>query len=222
VPEYPPKTQAFLDFERNLDYAKQLVRGGQSLTAIGVTAFDVGDVYRAAWVQAVAALDHWVHQEVYHRAILLAQQPGIPKPRKFREFTVPMELFEDVHHGSKPLDEALKKHLRQVIGRKTYQGFDDIKDGFAIITDVPLWDRVTKVVNDERPADAMRLQVKDVRRMLGEIVWRRNKIAHEADRDADDNDNKRGIDANRTMQAIETLEMLSAAILVAIDGDFSR
>ncbi|MFC5828773.1 hypothetical protein [Nonomuraea insulae] len=218
MPNYPPKTQAFLDFERNLEYAKQLVRGGENLTAMGVTAFDVGDLYRAAWVQAVAALDHWVHQEVYYRAILLAQQPDMHKPRRYKEFTIPMELFEEVHHGNTPLDQALKRHLRQVIGRKTYQGSEDIKDGFAIVSDVPLWERVTQVINGERPPAGERLQVKDVRRMLGAIVWRRNKIAHESDRDADDNDNKRPINAEQAMQAVETLQMIAAAILVAVDG----
>ncbi|MEV0974476.1 hypothetical protein [Microtetraspora glauca] len=214
--EYPPKTQAFLDFERNLEYAKQLVRAGQHLDAIGVSAFDVGDLHRAAWVQAVAALDHWVHQEVYHRAILLAQQPGIPKPRKFREFTIPMELFEDVHHGTVPLDQALRKHLKQVVGRKTFQGPEDIKDGFAIVSDVALWEQVTKAINSERFGGTERLTAKAIKQMLGAIVWRRNKIAHESDRDTDD-DRKRHISAEAAMEAIETVEMIAASILVAVD-----
>ncbi|WP_433498877.1 hypothetical protein ACQP1K_00475 [Sphaerimonospora sp. CA-214678] len=219
MPDYPSKTQAFLDFERNLEYAKQLVQAGQHLEAIGVTSFDVGDLYRAAWVQAVAALDHWVHQEVYHRAILLAQQPGIPKPRKFREFTVPMDLFEDVHHGTVPLDQALRRHLRQVIGRRTFQGPEDIKDGFAIISDVALWDNAAKAVSEELPDGAKRLTAKEVKQMLGAIVWRRNKITHESDRDPDDDDRKRPISSSSAMDAVETLEVIAAAILVAVDRD---
>ncbi|MFF4198829.1 hypothetical protein [Nonomuraea sp. NPDC001831] len=221
MPDYPPKTQAFLDFERNLDYAKQLVQAGRDLTGVGVSSFDVGDLYRAAWVQAVAALDHWVHQEVYHRAILLAQQPGVHKPRKFREFAIPMELFEGVHHGSVPLDEALRRHLRRVVGRKTYQGPDDIRDGFAIVSDISLWDRVVNIINSERSSHDGKVTVKAVRRLIGAIVWRRNKIAHETDRDPVGN-RRRPITAQEAMDAVETLEMIAATILVAIDGKSDR
>ncbi|MFG1966091.1 hypothetical protein [Nonomuraea sp. NPDC049028] len=218
MPQYPQKTQAFVDFERNLAYAKQLIHAGSHLAAMGVTSCDVDDLHRAAWVQGVAALDHWVHQEVYHRTILLAQQPGITKPRKFLEFSIPMDLFEKVHHSDLPLDVALRRHLRTVIGRKTYQGPDDIKDGFAIVSDVSLWATVTRIVNDEREAGAEKLSVNQVRKLLGSIVWRRNKIAHESDRDHDNNDEKRPINAAQAMEAVETLEMIAAAILVAIDG----
>ncbi|WP_449060371.1 hypothetical protein [Planomonospora algeriensis] len=62
-PRTPP-TEAFQEFHRNLEYAPDLVNGGRRLEQLKVGAFDIGDIYRAAWVQAVAALDHWVHQEI--------------------------------------------------------------------------------------------------------------------------------------------------------------
>ncbi len=54
-----PTTQAFQELHRNLQYAHGLVAGGRYLQALGVRAFDVTDLYRSAWVLAVAALDHW-------------------------------------------------------------------------------------------------------------------------------------------------------------------
>ncbi|MEV0406472.1 hypothetical protein [Actinoallomurus sp. NPDC050550] len=51
-------TDAFGEFRRNLDYARKLVEGGRQLGQLKVGAFDVDDLYRAAWVQAVAALGH--------------------------------------------------------------------------------------------------------------------------------------------------------------------
>lgn len=61
-------TVAFAELVSNLGYARDLVRGGQYLEQLQVGAFDVADLYRAAWVQAVSALDHWVHCELYDRA----------------------------------------------------------------------------------------------------------------------------------------------------------
>jgi hypothetical protein len=38
----------FDQFQQNIGYARQLVRGGESLERLGVGAFDVTDLYRAA------------------------------------------------------------------------------------------------------------------------------------------------------------------------------
>jgi hypothetical protein len=37
----------------------------------------VDDVFRAAWVQSVAALDHWVRQEVRYRMLRQQDQGGV-------------------------------------------------------------------------------------------------------------------------------------------------
>jgi hypothetical protein len=50
-------TGAFVELQQNLEYARQLVRGGRRLAELDVRSFDVDDLYRAAWVQAVAAVD---------------------------------------------------------------------------------------------------------------------------------------------------------------------
>jgi hypothetical protein len=57
-----------------------LVIGGERLAGLKVGAFDVEDLYRAAWVQAVAALDHWVTREIVERAVSLAEQPKAARP----------------------------------------------------------------------------------------------------------------------------------------------
>lgn len=115
------KTPAFHNFERNLEYVHQLISAGRSLATFKPANLDVGDLYRAAWVQAVAALDYWVSQEIYSRAIRLAREPGIEKPKKFRDFAIPMAVFEDVHHHRIPLEEALGGHLRKFVTKNTFQ-----------------------------------------------------------------------------------------------------
>src|SRR5262245_12091173 len=83
-------TEAFAELRGNLDYARDLIRGGQHLERLQVGAFDVADLYRSAWVQAVSSLDHWVHREVYDRALGFALDPGAQRPRRFLRLAVPM------------------------------------------------------------------------------------------------------------------------------------
>ncbi|MEV0165208.1 hypothetical protein [Nonomuraea fuscirosea] len=114
------KTPAFHNLERNLEYVHQLISAGKSLATFAPANLDVGDLYRAAWVQAIAALDYWVSQEIYSRAIRLAQEPEVEKPKKFREFAIPMAVFEDVHHYRVPLEEALGQHLRKFVSKTPF------------------------------------------------------------------------------------------------------
>jgi hypothetical protein len=82
VPVEAP-TDAFREFTRNLDDARKLVHGGRRLAQLKVGAFDVDDLYRAGWVQAVAALDHWVTRELIDRAVILAKDRSLVRPPKF-------------------------------------------------------------------------------------------------------------------------------------------
>lgn len=52
----------FKEFERNLEFARRLVGSGRQLEELEVGSFEVADLYRAAWVQAVSALDRWVKE----------------------------------------------------------------------------------------------------------------------------------------------------------------
>jgi hypothetical protein len=167
---------AFDEFWDNLNYARELVRGGQHLERLKVGAFDVEDLYRAAWVQAVSALDHWVHRELYERALGFVVNVGIPRPRKFLTLQIPMALFEDVHHHSKTLHETFLDHLRTQFGYQSFQAPEKIKQALGYISDAPLWDSVAKRLNSDG---------NQVVAELKSIVQRRNKIAHEADRDSE-------------------------------------
>ncbi|MGB3442234.1 MAG: hypothetical protein WBA97_26100 [Actinophytocola sp.] len=76
--QHESSTTAFQDLSGNLEYARYLVRGGRHLDRLQVRTFDVADLYRAAWVQAVSALDHWVHRELYDRAVSDLIAPMVP------------------------------------------------------------------------------------------------------------------------------------------------
>ena len=60
-------TPQFQQLEANLGYALEMTEAGPHMNAKREQ-----DLYRAAWIQAVAALDHWVHLELYDRATEIA------------------------------------------------------------------------------------------------------------------------------------------------------
>lgn len=78
VPATPAASAPYVNLQRNLNYARSLATAGQHLAQLDVRSFEVDDVFRAAWVQAVAALDHWVRQEVRYRMLRLAANPAAP------------------------------------------------------------------------------------------------------------------------------------------------
>ena len=207
--------EAFQEFKRNLEYARQLVYGGRRLAQLQVRAFDVDDLYRAAWVQAVAALDHWVTREIVDRGVALAQDPMAMRPPKFNKLSIPVELFEKVHHHAKPLDEAFRVHLEQTFGFMTFQNPEKIKEGFAHVSTVNLWLRVAEILDGQRSGDDS-ITADMVRTKLREIAWRRNNIAHTADRDPDSSIARAAITADEAVETIEFLESIASAIRKAI------
>lgn len=207
---------AFVEFTRNLGYARKLVDGGRRLAQLQVGAFDVDDLYRAAWVQAVAALDHWVTRELVDRAVALAQDPSAIRPQKFdNKLTIPIGAFEDVHYAKKPLDEVFRAHFAQTFGFMTFQNPDKIKEGFAYVSTVNLWLRVAQILDEERTGGEP-ITADGVRTRLKEIAWRRNQIAHTADHDPDSPTAKAAISADEVIGTIDWLETMATAIKKAV------
>ncbi|GAA4912701.1 alkylated DNA nucleotide flippase Atl1 [Nonomuraea thailandensis] len=211
--DIPP---AFEQFQQNLGYARQLVHGGQNLERLRVGAFDVGDLYRAAWTQSVAALDHWITREIIDRAVALALQPGVARPPKFSKLSIPVELFEKVHHHDEPLDEAFRAHLEQTFAFMTFQNPDKIKEGFAHVSTVNLWVKVAEILTAQDAAAPITSD--GVRSKLREIAWRRNNIAHTADHDPNQPGQKAAISAREAEETISWLESIAIAIQLAL-GD---
>ncbi|MFI6505660.1 hypothetical protein [Nonomuraea typhae] len=206
-------------FTQNLDYARQIVKGARLLAGLGVSSFDVDDLYRAAWVQAVAALDHWAHEEIYHRAAAIALQPDGPgKPRKFLAFEIPMRLVEEVSAGLVSLEAGFRDHLKKSLSHRSYQHPVKIKEGFALVSDLPLWEEVAKALSAQQ-SGGTRVAPKDVTDRLTAVANRRNKISHEADRDPDLPGAKLAIDADEVQAVIDFLETVAAAIVEVLEHE---
>ncbi|MWK34736.1 hypothetical protein GEV43_12260 [Actinomadura sp. J1-007] len=224
APTSPSETQddsnglpaPFDQFQQNISYARQLIQGGQNLEHLKVGAFDVTDLYRAAWSQAVAAIDHWVTREIVDRGVVLALRPGVPRPAKFDKLTMPVAVFEKIHHYSAPLAEVFRAHLEQEFEFKTFQSPEKIQEGFAHVSEVKLWVKVAEILTGQDPSSPVTSD--EVRARMREIARRRNNIAHTADHNPDQPEQKLPITASEAEQTIDWLESIALAIQQAL-GD---
>jgi hypothetical protein len=206
------------NLRRNLDYARSLAAAGQHLQQLQVASFEVSDVFRSAWVQAVAALDHWVHQEIRERMLALAAGPAAATSTAFLRFQLPISLVNRIVAGELTLRDAVDQQWAEVFGRSTFQQPDKIREGLAHVADVnQLWQRVANVLT-ERAGDGETYDARQVQQRLQAVVVRRNKIAHEWDEDPENRPRKREIDAASTTQAIEWIGQLAEAMVVVLDG----
>ncbi|HEX6681605.1 MAG TPA: hypothetical protein VF062_02370 [Candidatus Limnocylindrales bacterium] len=210
---------AYDNLSRNLNYARNLTAAGSHLEQLKVSLFEVTDVYRAAWVQAVAALDHWVHQEICERMVKLSLDPKAKRPQGYSRFELSLELVEKVQAGGMTLQEALTKGVKESLAFKTYQNPEKIREGFAHVAgSKDLWGQVAKVLH-ERGQSPKLLSGGEIQSRLKDIVQRRNKIAHEYDEDPLKPPEKRSIDAQSTMEVINWLDELAVALLAVLDQE---
>lgn len=213
--ETPETSDAYKNLTKNLNYARNLTAAGKHFSELGITKFEISDVYRAAWVQAVAALDQWVRREIHERMLRLANDQSIAKSDRYRSFEISLGAVEDVQAGRRTLHDALDERLRDKLGFTTYQDPVKIRQGFAHITDVAsFWNRVAVVLGEQ--AGGERLGAGDVEQRLRDIAYRRNKIAHEYDEDPLDSSRKRDIGAEATMKTIEFIDQVAAAITLVL------
>lgn len=212
--DMPAADGALAELRTNLELARDLVRGGRHLQRLQVRAFNITDLYRAAWVQAVSALDHWVHRELYERALWLALDTSAKRPAKFLQIQVPMAWFEDVHHGSTTLREAFREHLQTQFGHLSFQHPEKIKQALAHVSDASLWSAVAVELSKADVGYEPHTS-KGVQDQLLAIVKRRNRIAHEADRNPDVAGRSPLSDAEAA-EAIEWIERLVTAMFAVI------
>jgi hypothetical protein len=205
APPPPTPTGAMGNFNRNIAYARDLATAGHHLEQLKVGSFEISDVYRAAWVQCVSSLDHWVHQELRERMLPAST------------FPFPAALAKEVEAGTMTADEAFEKHFKKTFGGRTFQQPNRIQEAFDHVADVTgLWPKVAAVLTERAGGESY--SAATVQDRLREVVNRRNKIAHEYDEDPDNPPNKRPITEADTTKAIRLIEQVAEAIVAVLDG----
>jgi hypothetical protein len=207
------------NLQRNLAYALNLAEAGDALAKLAPASFNPDDMFRAAWTQAVTALDWWVTQEVRERILKLVDHADSTFPPRLRRVKVPVALLEDVASGALTIRESVLKHLIDgELGRKSYQGYEAINDGFGMVlpSTTSLWPNVVTVLNERDPSGTTH-STTSVRERLAEVAGRRHKIVHEYDSAPDQPSGRTPITYDETLRAVRWIEILTSAIRTVIE-----
>jgi len=159
---------AYEEFLRHLGSARHTAGTASALSAQVTSALQVDDLLRGALVQAVSALDRYVHEEV--RVRLLQHFNDNSAPNAMLRFQVPLSAvlrYRD-EGGVAWLDEVVRSRHSFL----SFQSPDKIADAIRLVSDGELWNEVAQTIG--RPAQELKQELKL-------IVARRNAIAHESD-----------------------------------------
>lgn len=215
VPVPVPQTREFQTFKTNIEYARKMVVAGQSLAAFQSPVIDVGDFYRAAWVQAVGALDHWFHEELYRRVADLAAQGSGQMPYQLTRFELPLEQIEAVQQGSTTLADAVAGHVRAKWANAALQNPRKISEALKLVTNDNIWAGAAAQINAwNRGRTGMTDQT--LKKQYQTITERRNKIAHEADLVGGNLTQRRAIAAADATDAIDWVERIAIAVATVL------
>lgn len=138
------------------------------------------ELLRAEWVSRVSALDLYVHELVAQRMVAIFEN-RLATTEAFQRFQVSAETLSRIRSAQSDVEAAaaFDLHVRQALGRITFQSPDAIADGIRLCSSVELWNAValhTGATEATKHATA-----KSLKRDLSLIVGRRNGIAHEGD-----------------------------------------
>ncbi|MGW5880295.1 hypothetical protein ACWFMI_27495 [Nocardiopsis terrae] len=162
-----------------------MVTGGRALEGLhgpGVNYGDLAaahpeDLYRAAWSQAVSALDHWLHEEVLEHAVALVRSEERPLPERLAKLRMPFATVEQMTDNS--VGSVFAEFIAEEIRRDTYQRSKGVSEGLRLITHLnaqQIWERI---------AEGLGVTAAAARDRQDRVVDRRNRIAHQADLDSD-------------------------------------
>lgn len=167
-------------------------------------ALDVSDLFRAEVVMTLSALDHYVH-EAARAGMLDVFRGGRPSTAAYLNFPVSMRNSVISMNGASA-EARLEQEIRNRHSFLSFQHPDKIADAVRLYSNVELWNAV---------GPAMGATATDVKKRLALLVDRRNKIAHEADRDPTYDGARWPIDDALVTATIDFISALAEAIDVA-------
>lgn len=164
-------TIRFHQFEDDASRVRDLIGLGSAIGSLTYGRVDNSELFRAAVVQAVAALDAYVHGVTLDRAvdILLGRlAPGATQQKIGLHFGAVQLLLAAASPGD--VEITARTYIAERLARETFQRPDDIGKALAMVGIGKVWSTAF--------ADA-----ETTKTSLGLIIDRRNRIAHSCDRD---------------------------------------
>lgn len=210
-----PQTREFQAFRANIEYARRMVTAGRNLAAFQSPVLDIGDFYRAAWVQAVSALDHWLHEELYRRVAELASKDDPHMPHQLTRFELPLSKVEEIRRGTATLAGAVSEHVKAKWSNAALQNPRKISEALRLVTEEDVWGKSAVQLNEWHHGRTS-MTGQDLKARYSLITDRRNKIAHEADLLDGDLENRRPISDAEVTDAIDWIERIALAIATVL------
>ncbi len=211
LPIQRPQTREFQAFTTNLDYARKMITAGKNLAAFESPLLDIGDFYRAAWVQAVSAIDHWFHEELYRRVAVLAGQDSDDMPYQLTRFELPLAMVEEIRRGDTTLADAVSEHVKAKWSNASLQNPRKISEALKLVTEEDIWAKAAVQMNEWNHGRTS-LTAQTLKKRYVEIMERRNKIAHDADLVEGHLKQRRPITEGDVTDAVDWLERTALAI----------
>nr|WSY55711.1 hypothetical protein OG999_39970 [Streptomyces sp. NBC_00886] len=206
-----PQTRQFQAFSTNLEYARKMINTGKNLANFQSPIIDIGDFYRAAWVQAVSAIDHWFHEELYRRVAELSAGDSPAMPYQLTKFELPLAKVEEVRRGDISLADAVSEHVKAKWGNAALQNPRKISEALRLVTEENIWDKAAVQINEwNRGRTSMTGQT--LKQQYISITDRRNRIAHDADLEDGDLKRRRLITDADATDAVDWIERIALAI----------
>ncbi|MCX4724927.1 hypothetical protein [Streptomyces sp. NBC_01306] len=211
-----PDTRQFLSFKTNLEYARNLITAGNSLRGLQPGALDINDLYRAAWVQGVSAIDHWLHEELFRRvAEISANSTGGALPAQLRRFELPLSVIEDVRVGQQELADVVVAHVRAKWAYAPLHNPKRITEAYRLITDEDLWASAATKINAWHH-HRTHYSAQSLKQQFSAIIQRRNLIAHYADLEDGHLKRRRPITDAEASDALNWIERIALAIAAVL------
>ncbi|WP_230195285.1 HEPN domain-containing protein [Streptomyces coriariae] len=215
MPAAHPQTREFRAFLTNLEYARKMIVAGQSLAAFQSPVIDIGDFYRAAWVQAVSAIDHWFHEELYRRVAELAAEDSPEMPYQLTKFELPLVKVEEVRRGTTTLADAVSGHVKAKWGNAALQNPRKISEALKLVTEEDIWAKAAVQLNEWNHGRTS-MNAQTLKQKYNSITDRRNRIAHDADLLDGDLKHRRPISDADVTDAIDWIERIALAIATVL------
>lgn len=163
-------TRRLPQFNFNNARAREMVGLGNAFASLTSGTVDTADMYRAALVQSVAALDAYVHDVVLDFAVEILK--GTRSSGSASRIGLHFGAVSDLVAASGPVEFELRarEFVNQRLSTETFQKPEDIANAFAMVGVKGIWGGAFGVGTT-------------VGQSLSLVVRRRNQIVHRCDVD---------------------------------------
>jgi hypothetical protein len=196
---------AYDEFINNLTRVRNLGTIYSSLSSKTAPILDISDILRAELVLAVSSFDHYIHKLVLIGMLeeYFDKRPKTPHFLKFK-----CSINSIITGYNDPQSQIwLETEIRTTLGFQSFLQPDKLSESLKLISEKNVWQEISGIVH---------ISSRDLQSQLNLIVDRRNKIAHEADRDPSYPDKLWPINEQLVNDAIEFLEILGENIFLVV------